>query len=145
MKFMDFFFFFRKCLSFAYNSYLFIYHPFANWYYFHNRPLPRGTPVVVSTCSDLASSRGSGQKVVSYSYYSPTSDLGSQFVKRYLGQMWNRSVEVKEKYPGWVMRIYFWTTFQSEVEKSALCRIYCEQAHVDFCDVNDLPSMGNNS
>ncbi|XP_066946954.1 uncharacterized protein [Macrobrachium rosenbergii] len=98
-----------------------------------------------STCSDYSTQRGAGQKVVSYSFYSPgwKVDPGSQHFKKYLSQLHGRAGTIKEKYQGWTMRIYHNVSADDEHGLNFLCRIFCVHQHVDICRVSDLPVIGD--
>ena len=90
-----------------------------------------------STCDDYSSSRGKGQRVVSYSYFGDTSD--DEVRKRYFGQIEERAEEVKRSYPGWIMRLYYHITDGDFGAENRLCEVWCKHDHVDLCDVTRLP------
>ncbi|XP_042855238.1 uncharacterized protein LOC122242091 [Penaeus japonicus] len=98
-----------------------------------------------STCSDFATQRGGGQRVVSYVYYSKTgkSVKGSMAYKKYLSQLYNTVDVIGRVYPGWMVRIHHNVTIQDTVAMAELCRIYCDHDYVDLCHAHDLPGFGN--
>ncbi|KAF2357151.1 hypothetical protein FHG87_012085, partial [Trinorchestia longiramus] len=55
-----------------------------------------------STCSDYATQRGVGQKVITYSYYVPggVAEEGSEPVKKFLEQLYPRAERIALAYPG---------------------------------------------
>lgn len=92
---------------------------------------------IPSACSDFATSRGPGQKVVSYTYFGDSQSEGVR--RKYFSQIRVRAEEVKRLYPDWLMRVYFDTgpdDFEGLVE---LCDMWCELDNVDFCDAKHLP------
>ncbi|XP_042855242.1 uncharacterized protein LOC122242092 isoform X2 [Penaeus japonicus] len=97
-----------------------------------------------STCSDFATQRGGGQRVVSYVYYSKTgrSVKGSMAYKKYLSQLYNTVDVIGRVYPGWMVRIHHNVTIQDTVAMAELCRIYCDHDYVDLCHAHDLPGFG---
>lgn len=115
---------------------------------------PDGTYVGHSTCNRYTSALGSGQKVLSYTYYTPWNTSGNriradnkpndQSSERYQEVLQPSATTIKELYPGWRMRIYHNVTYSddSAVWKK-FCTLYCENDHVDFCDVRDLPDIGD--
>ncbi|XP_047497909.1 uncharacterized protein LOC125044972 [Penaeus chinensis] len=98
-----------------------------------------------STCSDYATQRGGGQRVVSYVYYAKggRSVRGTIGYKKYLGQFYNTVDVIGRVYPGWIVRIHHNVTIQDEVGMAELCRIYCDHDYVDLCHAHDLPGLGN--
>ncbi|CAG0901313.1 unnamed protein product [Darwinula stevensoni] len=96
----------------------------------------------LSICSTRATSRGRGQRVVSYSLFGSLSDGGraSYIYEEYVTELLQN---VKEKYPSWVMRIY--TNYDPDIpdQREWMCGIQCNQSHVDFCFVDRLPQLGN--
>ncbi|XP_037786659.1 uncharacterized protein LOC119582472 isoform X2 [Penaeus monodon] len=98
-----------------------------------------------STCSDYATQRGGGQRVVSYVYYAKAgrSVRGSIGYKKYLSQLYSTVDVIGRVYPGWVVRIHHNVTTEDEVGMAELCRIYCDHDYVDLCHAHDLPGLGN--
>ena len=96
-----------------------------------------GTNGIPSSCNGYATSRGPGQKVVAYSYYGDSRD--ERVRSRYLSQIRSRAEEVRDKYPGWTVRVYF-DSGEDDVEAvKSMCDVWCELDHVDFCDASNLP------
>ncbi|XP_047493441.1 uncharacterized protein LOC125042024 [Penaeus chinensis] len=93
-----------------------------------------------STCSNFSTQRGKNQRVLAYSYYTAN---GSSDYFRYLSQLHGTAKDVERLYPGWVMRIYHNITSTDVFGHSELCRLYCENDHVDLCHIHDLPRLGN--
>ena len=102
---------------------------------------PIRNPLVVSNCDDFATFRGKGQKVVAYSYFGNSSR--PRIVSHYLDQIAQRAKEVAKFYPDWVMRIYYRLDANDEMGKEKLCQFWCQNSHLDLCDVENLPIIGN--
>ncbi|CAL4087115.1 unnamed protein product, partial [Meganyctiphanes norvegica] len=67
----------------------------------------------------------------------------SEESKKFVQQLYIRGKEVREQYPGWLMRVYHNVTIEDNESIRRLCRVYCNLPHVDLCDVKDLPHIGN--
>ncbi|XP_064091245.1 uncharacterized protein LOC135204922 [Macrobrachium nipponense] len=96
------------------------------------------TVQMISSCSDHATARGSRQKVISYSYFGNTSDLG--LYNRYFSEIRNRALEIRQYYPGFVMRVYHSVGPDDEKGQREICRAFCDIPLIDFCDVHSLPA-----
>lgn len=133
------------------------------------RDLEDGTFVGPSTCNEYTSALGSGQNVLSYTYYTPWRSSGAkvksngrpndQSGSRYAELLFPLARTIKVLYPGWRMRIYHNVTEdQTGVRMkfkcvsmfdpfsqvlSRMCKLYCNNPHVDLCDTRNLPSVGN--
>ncbi|XP_076046060.1 uncharacterized protein LOC143028182 [Oratosquilla oratoria] len=92
---------------------------------------------MISNCNDYATSRGPGQKVVSYTYYGDTKD--PMIYHRYFSEIPNRAAEVMDKYPGWIMRVYHNVSDLDLEGQKLLCDVFCSYPHLDFCHVDRLP------
>ena len=100
-----------------------------------------GSVAESSTCSEFATLRGKGQKVVSYSFYVNEENPDNN-ERRYFSRIEFRAQEVLESYPGWTMRLYY--DVDNEATKKRLCDLYCRFPHLDLCNVNNLPQpLGN--
>lgn len=86
-----------------------------------------------SACSDIATLRGAGQKVVSYS-------VGGKNSAEYVFGAQQLVPQVKEMYPGWTMRLY---TDASTNPYTWMCPFVCTNPHLDMCDTAQLPGLGN--
>ena len=53
------------------------------------------------------------------------------------------AVNISQLYPGWRMRIYHNVTDDQPQVLTRLCRLYCNNPHVDLCDARRLPASGN--
>lgn len=67
---------------------------------------------------------------------------GSPDYFRYLGQLHGTAKDIERLYPGWIMRIYHNVTYTDLYGYKELCRLYCENDHVDLCYVHELPGLG---
>lgn len=114
--------------------------------------IPDSTFVGNSTCNDYASALGAGQKVISYSYYSPWKeglksykrhDGPSDTKQRFLSLLEPLAQSSKTLYPGWRLRIYHNVTVEDSEAFSTLCDLYCQHDHVDLCDTRQLPGQGD--
>ena len=94
-----------------------------------------------SICDNFSSKRNPGQKIVSYSFYGNSSEKSIR--NRYLDPVQSRAEEIRRLYPDWVMRIYYDLEENDTLAKDRLCQIWCQNWHVDLCDVTDLPLIGN--
>ncbi|XP_066989631.1 uncharacterized protein [Macrobrachium rosenbergii] len=103
----------------------------------HHMAMSR-TVQMISSCSDHATARGPKQKVVSYSYFGNTSDVG--LYNRYFSEMRNRALEIHRHYPGFVMRVYHNVGPEDEKGQREICQAFCDIPLLDFCDVSALPS-----
>ena len=92
-------------------------------------------------CDNYASFRAKGQKIVSYSFYGNSSDISIK--NRYLSQIHERAKEVQNLYPNWIMRIYYDLEQNDILAHEELCELWCQNEHVDLCDVTNLPLIGN--
>ena len=92
-----------------------------------------------SICDGYATLRGSGQNVVAYSFYGNSSN--SRVSSHYLNQIAQRAQEIKQFYPKWIMRIYYY--IQDEKSEEILCENWCQNPHLDLCDVTNLPILGD--
>ena len=101
----------------------------------------RNTKLTPSLCDNFSSMRNPGQKIVSYSFYGNSSEKSIQ--NRYLGNIQSRAEEIHRLYPDWIMRIYYDLEDNDVLAKEKLCQIWCQNQHVDLCDVTDLPLIGN--
>ena len=76
--------------------------------------------------------RGPNQKVISYSLYGNLTKYYSN-----LDEILSDSDKI---YPGWNIRIYY--DHEKLYDKSIICHLECKYAHVDFCNVNEIPYQG---
>ena len=87
-----------------------------------------------SLCSQRASERGRGQKIISYSFY------GSLKSAYYNGIIENLA-GVQLLYPEYIMRLYYDAKKAKEDDTGKfkeLCDLYCTEPNFDLCDVNDI-------
>jgi len=100
---------------------------------------PKGTYVGNSTCNRYTSAIGSGQKVLSYTYYTPWRAHGGRFradgrpndqsSTRYAELLQPLARAIKEMYPGWRMRIYHNVTLDDSAifqVWNTFCNLYCQ-------------------
>ena len=115
--------------------------------------LADGSYVGASSCDDYTSALGSGQDVLSYTYYSPWRTSGSRYnhngrpsdgsAARYAELLQYLAATIASLYPGWRMRIYHNVTDQQPNVIQRLCNLYCDHQHVDLCDTRRLPTVGD--
>ena len=96
---------------------------------------------------------GSGQSVLSYTYYTPWRSSGAKLKSngrpndqsgaRYAELLQHLARTISSLYPGWRMRIYHNVTDDQPQVLTRLCRLYCNNPHVDLCDARSLPASGN--
>ena len=78
--------------------------------------------------------RGKSQKVLGFSLYGKN--------RFYYNKLKNITKQIKELYPGWLMRIHY----DESIDKSIICEIECEKNDIDgsiidnsdFCNINDI-------
>ncbi len=78
---------------------------------------------------------------MAYSYFGNATD--SRIYTNYLGQIQARAEEISELYPGWIMRVYFHLESTDFKGQDELCSIWCKFRHVDLCNVENLPVVGD--
>nr|XP_027223706.1 uncharacterized protein LOC113815889 [Penaeus vannamei] len=110
---------------------------------------PRSGPPIVreseqSMCSDWSTSRGLGQKVVSYSLFG---DLNKTVIyNKYFSAFEDRLKEVEKYYKGWTVRLYHNLSRSDVASQKYLCRLYCQYHHLDLCQVDNLfPPQGQSA
>jgi len=110
-----------------------------------------GSFVGHSTCNSYTSALGAGQKVLSYSYYTPWQAAKARYspggaplnsVARFQELLEPLASSAGELYPDWRLRIYH-NVSQGEPAWQKLCNLYCRHQHVDLCDVRQLPKIGD--
>ena len=85
--------------------------------------------------------RGNGQSVVAYSFYGNSSN--PRVSSHYLNQITQRAKEIENYYPDWTMRIYYHIENKDDVTEDVLCQNWCQNKHLDLCDVTQLPIIGD--
>ena len=106
-----------------------------------------GSYVGPSSCNKFTSHLGSGQNVLSYSFYSAvtlsyTRDevTGEAHWHRYLGLLPDLLHNITIDYPGWRLRVYHNLT-KEHPQLDFLCDLYCKNTHMDLCDMRDIPEL----
>jgi len=114
--------------------------------------IPRGVYIGHSTCDRYTSALGSGQQVLSYTYYSPWRTVKKQYMEngkpteteeRFLELLQPLANTARTLYSGWRMRIYHNITEEDTEAFSTFCSLYCENEFIDFCDARNLPDIGD--
>ena len=114
--------------------------------------LAAGVYVGSSSCNDYSSALGSGQKVLSYTYYSPWRTIKKQYFEngkptdteeRFLELLEPMAKNAARLYPGWRVRIYHNVTETDAEAFSMFCSLYCQHDFIDFCDTRQLPTVGD--
>lgn len=90
-----------------------------------------------SLCSDAASKRGKGQKVISYTYFGDPSSKHHKEKKYYEGISKN-ILAIKKYYKGWTMRIYHDFNLTHPHFRD-LCKLSCSEPILDLCYVRNRP------
>ena len=97
----------------------------------------------LSSCNQFTSMLGSGQNVLSYTYFTPwSSKLKDGNSDQYYMLLEPLAVNISKLYPGWRMRIYHNITEDDEVFPH-MCDLYCNHPHVDTCDMRLHPTEGD--
>ena len=118
-----------------------------------NRELPRTntSDVLLSdtTCSQQAYARGSGQKVVAFSFFEK--EEKSKIARKETGDAVNNvsgfffngfqiNIDLLPKhYPGWVIRIYH-DIEDTDPLMEKLCQLSCKYDFVDLCNAKNIPT-----
>ena len=104
---------------------------------------PDGSYVGRSYCNEYTDYLGSGQNVISYSYYTPARQSATFDTHwfRYLTFLDSLLQRMTEIYPGWRMRIYHNVTQGQRDQADYLCNLTCTYPHLDLCDVRTIPSL----
>ena len=108
---------------------------------------PDGSYVGQSSCNKFTSHLGSGQNVLSYSFYSAVTlshrkdeVTGEEHWLRYLGLLPDILGNMTRDYPGWRLRLYHNLT-QDHDQMGFLCNLYCNNPHMDLCDMRKVPEL----
>ncbi|CAF2469204.1 unnamed protein product [Rotaria sp. Silwood2] len=92
-----------------------------------------------SLCSQRSAKRGPHQRVIGVSAYLSKTDN-----KKLVSKVWTYLLEyieeAKEKYPDWIVRVYYYSLDISEEE---ILRMENNYKNVDFCDATNIPVLGN--
>ena len=114
--------------------------------------IPVGDYVGPSSCNDFTSALGSGQKVLSYTYYSPWRTVRRQYFEngkptdteeRFLELLEPMARNAQRLYPDWRVRIYHNVTENDTEAFNMFCSLYCQYDFIDFCDTRQLPTVGD--
>ncbi|XP_043200505.1 uncharacterized protein LOC122369664 [Amphibalanus amphitrite] len=89
-----------------------------------------------SSCGMTADIRGAKQNVISFSFYGNASSV-------FFGGIEANLAKVPEIYPGWVVRVYNDINMSEPRQRELVCDVQCRYDNVDFCDVHDLPGLGD--
>ena len=110
---------------------------------------PDGSYVGPSSCNKYTSHLGSGQNVLSYSFYSPTTLFyvpdevtGEAHWMRYLALLPELLKNMTTDYPGFRLRMYHNLTKEHD-QLGFLCDLYCKNPHMDMCDMRHVPELSS--
>ena len=83
-----------------------------------------------SVCSEEATKRGPGQRVISFSMFGENT---TWYIKGLL-----RNINAINKFysPQYIIRLYY--NERNLDNKELLCTIFCTESNVDLCNVNDI-------
>ncbi len=90
-----------------------------------------------TTCSQDAFRRGSGQKIIGFSYYGDINSNKS-IEKGYFEGILDNLKLMPSRYPGWIMRLYF-DLDKNDPVMDKLCTLACTDENLDLCDAGNLP------
>ena len=98
-----------------------------------------------STCSESATARGHGQRIISFAFYNNrkiknklSHSSMSSTDEEFTGIMENLKL-VEKYYPSYTMRLYTDITEKTHSNRhSELCAIYCNHPKLDICNVYRL-------
>ena len=91
----------------------------------------------MTTCSERAFNRGSGQKVFAFSFYGGVTSSLSQ-VRGYFEGIEENLKIITQSYPGHLMRVYVDVASEHPILKE-LKDLMGANSNLDVCDVNSLP------
>ena len=89
-----------------------------------------------TTCSYRSFLRGSGQKIIGFSYYGDSRSAHHQ-TKKYFEGIQNNLQLLPKYYPNWIIRLYYDLSPDDPVLPK-LCQLSCE-TNFDLCDIQRLP------
>ena len=75
--------------------------------------------------------RGPNQRVISFSIFNSNA--------KYLKPLLILANAIKQYYPGWIIRVYH----DSNIDHSIICEYECKEDIIDFCNVDEMPSLVN--
>ena len=75
-------------------------------------------------------------------HYPLSNNAASAHYKKYFGSLHKRARTIAKVYPGFMMRIYHNVSAEDGAGTAFLCKMVCVHAHVDLCDVTNLPTLG---
>ena len=105
-------------------------------------PPPTGSYVGPSYCNSFTDRLGSGQNVLSYSYYTPPHMVNSSTIpvdsSRYLELLEQLLSDMASFYPGWRLRLYHNVTYKEPQVWTFLCTLYCSHPHLDLCNTRQI-------
>jgi len=97
----------------------------------------RDIPFNATTCSKDAFMRGSGQKVVGFSFYGDINTPKNKKKGYFEGIVGNLEL-MPTYYPGWIMRLYYDLDDKDPITQE-LCNLACENPNLDICNARRLP------
>ncbi|CAF0911595.1 unnamed protein product [Adineta steineri] len=92
-----------------------------------------------SLCSIRSKKRGSHQYVIGVSAYLSRKD-NKKLISKLKTYLLQYIQEAKENYPKWIVRVYY---FSLNISREEILDIEDKYDNVDFCDVTNLPVLGN--
>ena len=103
-----------------------------------------------STCSESATARGQGQRIISFAFYNNrqiknklSHSSMSSTDEEFTGILENLKL-VEKYYPSYTMRIYTDITEKTHSKRhSELCAIYCNHPKLDICNVYHLGNQND--
>eukprot|EP00095_Tigriopus_kingsejongensis_P001459 maker-scaffold288_size220435-snap-gene-0.9 protein:Tk01459 transcript:maker-scaffold288_size220435-snap-gene-0.9-mRNA-1 annotation:"hypothetical protein DAPPUDRAFT_96285" len=118
--------------------------------------MPDDVPLKATTCAPHAHQRGSGQRVVAFTFFEPLPNKRNQAYQTreyFKGVQANLNL-IKSSYPDMVMRLYYDIPAKRQSNGSFLipfnspllvhlCQIACREPTLDICDAGKLPNLGN--
>jgi len=96
-----------------------------------------------TTCGPNAFSRGSGQKIVSFTFYETNENSSlpkSDKTREYFKGIKENLMLLKLFYPNYIMRLYYQA---SNKTLSKLCSLACTENILDLCPAESLPLFGD--
>ncbi|XP_067004574.2 uncharacterized protein [Anabrus simplex] len=94
--------------------------------------------VLMSTCSDEATSRGPHQKVIAFIFYGKINCS-----RNYFEGIEENLLLAEKMYPGWIVRVYYELYKPVEHAAQLLADLKARYRNLDLCNCNNIPGYGD--
>lgn len=90
-----------------------------------------------SLCSEYSTFRGGRQRIIAISMFGPRENALFA-VNQSVTYLQELIVDMSEKYPEWILRVYHDAT----IDNALICTVECAHPNVDFCNTTALGTLG---